>query len=341
MRWLIYGDRMTRRRLVREYGTVSVIVAFVSVTITYVGLAGFRPDDGATLDSRQYLAMANGHEVIKPFRYRLIVPALARVLPGGSSLHGMEIRFGLVDIAALFVAGVALYALLRTWRASGPLALIGVTLFFLSHAVLRFGGIPLVDSAALAALIVAMLAAERGWGIAFLAIVAVGMFVKETTALALIYPLVMANPRRERLRLVALAVPGVVAYATYRLLIAPASAGYGYSPSVWMTNLEHLVTPGGYAVAAWRGLLLGLGPMWLLVVVGLRRNDGLVARRYGWFLLAAALIPALLSTDYERVVFLAFPVALGLGLPTAQRWVGYLPTGQGQPGRLHGSVPST
>lgn len=303
---------LAQPRLV-EFATISGLILATAGSVTYVGLAGFNPDDPGIHDNREYAALYEGHgaDVMKPFHWRVVVPALARLLPGG-----FEVSFGIVNIVALAVAGVSLYYLLRHWRASQNLSLIGVALYFLSHTVLRFGGIPLVESGAQAILILAMLAAEKRQRFAFAALVILGMFVKETTSIVLLYPLLMSKPLRDRLTLSALALPGIAAYAIVRLVIDPVNIGFEYSATAWITNIGRLIIPvdPGY----WLGIVLSFGFLWVFVAIGVRRG-GLVPRRYAWFIVACFAAPVILTTDYERVIFLSFPVALAFALPPLER----------------------
>jgi hypothetical protein len=269
------------------------------------------------------MAFGYGKWTEKPFRYRIVMPWLVAHVPGAvvpdHSYWPLVIRWVIVAGVALTIAGVALYTLLRTWGASEAAALVGVCAWYLSHPVLMFAGIPLIESAAFAVLIVAMLAAERGWWPVFAATVAVGMFVKETTVLALVYPLVMARPWGKRLTMAALAVPGVAAYAVYRLVIDPFDKGYTYTATAWIGNIRTLLTPGEASLIGWRDILFSLGVLWVPLAVGLWRGNGLVPRRYAWFVGVTAFMPFVLTTDKERIIFLAFPVALGFGLPTMTR----------------------
>jgi hypothetical protein len=119
------------------------------------------------------------------------------------------------------------------------------------------------------------------------------------------------------LGLSACAVPGVVAYAVYRIL-EPAP-GYTYSAAQVAHSLTSLLSADG--LDRWRTIVLAFGPWWLLLAVALRRREGLVPNGYAWLVVGCFAIAAALRTDYERVLFLAFPVVLGLSLPTLARWL--------------------
>jgi xanthosine utilization system XapX-like protein len=299
---------------------VALLCFSAAAVATYVGMAGFRADDGATLDNRQYTAMALGHSrlVPQPFHYRIVVPGVVRLLPSLSHdpVRAAQLGFAAADLVALTVAGVALHLLLRTWRATPMLALVGVLGFYLSHTVLRFGTVPLIESSAYAVVILVMLAAERRLHVALVVLVLVGMFVKETTAIALLYPLVMSGALSQRLRLAACALPGVLAYVAYRV-VEPVSSGYTYGVTDWAHNLSSLLSV--HSASTWRTIILAFGPWWILMAIGLYRRTGLVPNRYAWLVLACAVAPLVLTTDYERVLFLGFPVVLGLSLPTLAR----------------------
>lgn len=324
----------------REGAAVALLCVGASVVVTYVGMAGFQVDDGATLDTHQYAALVQGHSdlVPAPFHYRVLVPGVVRLLPALSDdpLRAAHLGLAAADVAALAVAGLALHLLLRTWRAPALLALVGVLSFYLSHAVLRFGTIPLIESSAYAVVIAVMLAAERRLHLALVVLVLVGMFVKETTAIALVYPLVMSAPLAQRLRLSACAVPGVLAYAVFRVLHR-AGSGYSYGATDWLHNLADLLSV--HDPHDWRTIVLAFGPWWVLLAVALRRREGLVPNRYAWLVVACFLAALVLSTDYERVLFLAFPVVLGLSLPTLARWLSAASVDVAEPAEVPGTTP--
>lgn len=302
----------------QELASIIGLCLFAAGTIAYVGLAGFNPDDPGINDNREYYAMwaDGGSEVQKPFHWRVIVPFLAQLIPAG-----FEVSFGVINIAAMTVAGVALYYLLKGWGAESRASLIGVALFYLSHTVLRFGGIPLVESPALAIMFTAMLAAERCKWLMFLLVVTVGMFVKETTAIMLMYPWLMAGSNVSRLRWSAFALPGIAAYAVFRFVVAPVEVGYGYSLTAWFENLVALFVPNMESLGDWRAIVLSLGIVWVFLFMGLR-SGGLVPRRYALFIAACFLSALALSTDFERVIFLSFPIALAFALPALERALG-------------------
>jgi hypothetical protein len=164
-----------------------------------------------------------------------------------------------------------------------------------------------------AVLILAMLAIERDWWFAVIVIFLVGMFIKETTILAAFYPLLTSRPLRDRLRLCACAVPGIVAYGAIRLVIDPVDYRFSYGATDWLHNLAHLASPSG--VGDWRSIVLSLGPLWVLLPFALRRDWGGLPRRYIWFVLLCVAFAVALSAGYERMLFLSFPVAAGLTLP--------------------------
>lgn len=304
-------------QMARAHWVVLAICLSSAVVVTYVGMAGFDPADDATLDSKTYTQMTTGHgDVGKPMRYRVLVPLLARLVPVGNvaTRAGIESRYAAVDIVALTLAGWLLWLILRTWKVSPVLALVGVLCFYGSHPVARFGGIPLVEAGALAVLFACYLAVERRQHLAFMLMFAVGMFVKETTLLAAALPFLHQEAWRLRLRLAAFALPGLVLYAVVRLVIDPTTSGVGYSALAWLHNLQTLVIPQGEFAPRWREIVLSLGVIWVFMLLGLRRPVAIPLRYAGMtgisFLLALAL-----TTDYERIIFLSFPFALGFALP--------------------------
>lgn len=292
------------------------LFAFISASTAYVAVSQFDLYDtatgGTTGDSAIYASMARGtalDEIPKPYRYRIIVPFLARLLPHASDTQ-VQVAYGLINIVALTLTGWFLFLLLRDRRFGVLPSLLGASLFYFSWVVMRFSGAVLVDAAGYAALALAVYAAAaKRDALLFLAFT-VGMFVKETTALAVLVVLLLGNPRSVTLRQLALCAPGIVAYLILRLFLLPTDTGYNYTAGRAFDAVLALLTPSGVASAAMQ-LALTFGPLWVLAYVGWRRGlTDTLPRRLAAVVPVCLVVPFIIGSNTGRIWFLAFPVVI-------------------------------
>ena len=318
-----------RARAVRLL-TLCAVCLSASVSITFFGIAKYDLSDPATTDVHQYIAIYNGEDlgdIAKPFRYRFVVPEIARIVPSppsalawDSAITGDQIvkfKFGIVNIIALIVAGSALFSLLRFFLFDEAASLVGVLLFYLSFWVVLYGGIPLVDAGAYGALALGCLAAARRWRITLAATLLIGMFVKETTILVPVFALLLPAPRIVKLRQLALCAPGVIAYVIVRLVALPTSAGKSYSVDRTVRAVPDLFEP-----RAIFELIVAFGPLWILAAVGwwqARRGQSTVPGSLIWFVPAVGALTLANATSFGRTSFLSFPVVIAYALVGLRR----------------------
>jgi hypothetical protein len=305
--------------------TLAALCLSASISIAYFGIAKYDLSDPATADVDFYIAIHNGEsleEIVKPFRYRIVIPELARIVPSppaalteGSDITSEKItkfKFGVVNIVALVVAGLALVSLLRFFQFDSWTSLVGVLLFYLSFWVVLYGGIPLVEAGAYAALAVGCLAAARRWNITLAVTVLVGMFVKETTILVPVFALALRAPWRLKLYQVGLCLPGVIAYGVVRLVWLPTAAGYGYSVGGTIGAIPDLLRPRPLLE-----VIVTFGPLWVLAAAGwweARRGRATVPGSLVWFIAAVVVMTLANASSFGRSLFLAFPAMLPFAL---------------------------
>jgi hypothetical protein len=321
------GTRRDRRpaAVLRHHGVLLLVLALAAAPIAYVGYREFDIDDPATGgdagDSAAYARMALTGDldgVPKPFRYRVVVPFLARgwmLAFGRPEVYDLRVAFAVLDLLGLAVAAWAVLLLLRRLGFSALEGFTGALLFLGSWPVLRFGGAVLVDAwshAVLAGAAWAIVARRNG---ALLLIATAGMFVRETTVFAALLVLAVPAPWSVRVRQLACFVPGAVGYLLLRFVVAPTDVGYRY-------NLERF----GRQVAdvlGWSGLPYTLrelalvfgaaGPLLVLGVIRNRRTRELPGSLV-WLVPVALVIPFLIASNLARIWFLAFPAVIPLAL---------------------------
>ncbi len=314
-----------------------LLFAHVSAWIVFAAMARFDMNDKAAPDNLHYVRMYQGAqitEIEKPFRYRVGVPYLARLVPKlpESIASKFDIdanklilyRFGVVNLIGLTLAAFFLYRFLDLRDFYGYEPLLGVFLFLTSFFVSVWGGVPLVDtwSYLFLALCCWCLAAESAVGL-FLAVL-VGMFFKETTFLAL--PLsFMIVPRTDRRWInAAICLVAAIPYLIFRFVLFPTSQGYNYSVGDMMHAFARLFIPSGFyltmameAIFAF-GFLLVLGIMGFLYARREKRADLL---RLCWLIPITFVVPVLIDANLGRIWFLSFPAVIPLSLLALRAYV--------------------
>jgi hypothetical protein len=284
-------------------------------------------------DAAQYVRMYQGvplDQVPKPFRYRVLVPMLARLVPSppAALTHRVydvtpekvvKLKFAVVDLLALGGAGLCVFLLCEAVGYGALASLLGSLLYLTLQAVVNMGGAPLTDAASFFFLVAAVLCALRGWSVGLLLCMLLGMFARETTSYVLVPILFLRAPWSARLRQALLCLPGIAAYLALRLVIAPTRMGWNYSPADTLENVRlTLATPSRLI---WIGAdgALAFGFVWILALAGWIA----LVRRRAWddprFRLSAlvpvaVLVPILLYANIGRLFTLAFPAMIPLAL---------------------------
>jgi hypothetical protein len=284
-------------------------------------------------DAAQYVRMFQGvplEQIPKPFRYRLLTPTLARLVPSPpaaltrnvydvSPEKIVKFKFAVVDLLALGGAGLFVFLLCEAVGYGGLASLVGSFLYLTLQAVVNMGGAPLTDALSFFFMAAATVCVLRGWSLGLLVSVLLGMFARETTAYVLVPIVFLHAPWRARLTNVLLCVPGIAAYLVFRMVIAPTRSGWNYSVTDMIDNLRlTLTTPSRLTwVLADGGLAFGV--LWVLALAG----GVALARRRAWtdprFRLAALVpvavtVPILLYANIGRLFTLAFPAVIPLAL---------------------------
>jgi len=291
---------------------------------------------GGTLSSgdvAEYAAIYRGADLesrIKPYRYRFVVPVLARYVPlppqvlldyfDLSEDKAMGYRFALINAIGLFVATLGLAFLMAKMHFLIAEQLLGSFLFLTSLVTVVYGTVALVDGASFGVLALGVAAAVWKKWPALGLILLVGMFVKETSVLIAVSAILVQETRRDRCIATLACVPGLAAYAVVRFLILPTSTGFNYSPSAALYTLTHQFTSVSNLVFIGYNLLFAFGAMLVLAPIG-----WVITRRVGnrpqlmnlsWMAGAAIVLPFLIQTSFDRVWFLAFPVVIPLTVVT-------------------------
>lgn len=321
---------MTTRALV----SVVLLCLFIAAALSYPAITrGDIYDNaigGRVGDAAQYIRMYQGtplDEVARPYRYRIVTPMLARLMPflPGSIAHYFQVspekiiafKFGLVNLAGLAVTGVALYAFVRRLGFSALEGVVGALLFYTAFPVVVYGASPLVDAWAYAFLALGFLCIVTRAVWPLVIVFLLGMLTKETTLLLLLGIFFLVPAAAGRWRLLAACVPGLLVFLGLRWLL-PGGYGYDTGLATLVTSLTALLTPTLRHLLIVADLVLAFGFVWWLAWQGWRRPGPLP--RPGWQHLAwlvPVTIVAQLAIDFNyfgRVVFFTFPAIIPLAL---------------------------
>lgn len=319
------------RAALARRAALGLLLFSVAVSISYFHVARYDLYDPATGgrhgDVAQYVRLAQGvplEEIPKPYRYRILVPWLASLVPvPGALLDGIyevspeklvSLRFGVVNSVALAAAAGCLFALLGLWGFAPSERLIGSLLFLTAFYVVNWATTPMVDAAAYAFLTAALWCALTQRGPALCAVVCVGMFAKETLVLSVPLVLLLVRERAQAWRLCAWCAPGMLAYAIFRLQL-PTELGYRYDPATLLAHFRRLGSP---ARLAWLAidLVQVYGALWILAALGWRalRQPAHPLARGVWILPIVFALPLVLGTNFGRIWFLSFPVVIPMAL---------------------------
>jgi len=247
-----------------------------------------------SVDSRMYQAIYNGEydKVILGQRYRVLVPLLARLLPGSFFDAARVISY--ISLAAFYAAMMWLsMALGQSLRVS----FLGILLTYSSvvHQY-NYRNPYLTDcfSLGIGALLLVALVARRP--ITFAVALALGVLGRETNMLFAPMAFMLGIPAGLVSSLAALS-----AYVGPRLVIPRGSEG----AIAYVIRLAILVNRSRSVVTFLKQMIVSWGSMWLIMLFGLRYvKDSKLKRQLKWFtlyLLAVCVATGLWATDVIRM----------------------------------------
>lgn len=313
---------------------VAMLCLTASISVVYFPITKFdihdRATGGETGDVAQYIKMYQGvplDDIPKPYRYRVLTPYLARLVPwlpeSVSQFYEIDaekivkFKFGMINMLGLAATGFLLFLLCGSLHFSTAESLLACYMFFTSFFVVNYGGVPLVDALAYLFLVLGILSALRKWHSLLFISVGLGMFQKETCVLILISVILLSNPIRLKLKQICLCLPGIIAYLTFRLIALPTTAGYQYSFSSAVNGILDALTPDKSWIYTAIDGGLSFGAMWLLALHGFflikhEKDNPLV--RLSILIPVVMIIPFLIGSNIGRIWFLAFPVVIPLSV---------------------------
>ena len=322
----------------RSLNKVLLFLLFLSISfgIVYTPITKVDLQDGALGDANLYIAIYEGqslNEIPKPFRYRLLVPYLARLVPmppafltAGFEIDSIKLtkfKFGIVNAVGLALTAWGLFFFCGRLGFSRSLSIIGSFLFLTSFYILNYAGLPYVDALAYFFLTSCLYAILSDRNYLLLCLFAIGIFAKETIVLALIYIVFREENWLQKIKKIAMCLPGVLAYLSVRLIVLPTSMGFNYTSGRFLEVLAGYRSCFAPWVFAAINLAFVFGLMWVLSLKGLQ----IARQRKNWEILAllpilpvALLTPFIIGSDLGRIWFLGFPVIIPLSLLGIQHY---------------------
>jgi hypothetical protein len=264
-------------------------------------------------DAVSYEEMARGISVDTPFTYRIIIPWIVSLFP--TSIH--QWVFLAITLISLVLSTILLFEYIQLKGARIEVAYLGVIVFMGSNVfqyhLLNFG---LVDSAFLCLVITFLYLLELGKSQWTIPIIFIGFFVKESflflVPVLIVNELLKHDLRNTGLAILTGAILGVVtiirqtAYSIAEIIENIEYNGINLSSSVPTIIIGILVAITLRALWAYGIILFSA----LLGFFLSSKRDKIILI----LLLCAFAVMAMLATDWNRMMFLPFPLIVFMGL---------------------------
>ncbi len=285
---------------------VALVVAMLFIGFNVATVPRINPDPTIGGDASQYIAMTHGdlESVPSPFRFRVLVPFLASLMPFSAGHALMAITY--LSLCTLFVTLAMLtYELTHDLAASLASVLIVISSRWLLY---NFQNPYLTDSFTLAAIAIALGALLLRWRMVFLTVVVLGTLARET-ALPFSFAWEVTGQKRMTAAVVAVAL---IAWAVPRMVV---DADVPVWEFLWVAVRRYgaVANPADFvqqAVFAW-GYLAAFAALGFVLLPGTERPALLAAFAV---LLLTAVASSLVAVDFGRMFEVLAPVfALAIG----------------------------
>lgn len=293
------GSRLMRWARLRTTGVAAAVgLLFIATNVALI--RRINPDPAIGGDASQYLALTRGDldAVVTPFRFRVLVPFLASLLPVSPGHAFMVITYG--SLLVLFVVLV-----LTAYRLCGDLlaSLVATLVVFASRWFLyNFENPYLTDAFGLAATGVALAALIGSSTTLFVSSLVTGILARET-----LLPLSLAWTVTRRWRAAVLIVlVALLAYLAPRILVPQDVSLLEYFRTAISEHgpIAHPADFGAQVVFSWGYIAVLAAPGFLLIP---RPHRSRVAFAAG-LLACAALVSCLVAIDFGRMFEALGPV---------------------------------
>jgi hypothetical protein len=307
---------------------VAAFAAAVLYGSTYQQFRFFTLDEpGGAADALHYVQMARGERPVEADlrHYRWLTPAAARVVKPlavaivDTEIPAIQLAFYIVNFTFSLIAMLALFQLLQALHFSLPISLLGICVYGASRVTVLVTATPLVDAVYFCAIsIITWLTLARR-PVALALLMPVLVLTKITILPFLALPL-LTELRWNRVIWAGLAASAVTFAAVRELVNVYYLGGQNLSETAGI--IEHVVGIGQTLARAftWSGLhdvQSAFSLLWLFSIGGAWINARHHYHDVPPFLVAMLPIAALLavlSGNFGRMLFAAFPVVIALAL---------------------------
>lgn len=157
---------------------------------------------------------------------------------------------------------------------------------------------------------------KRSNGLLFV-VFSIGMFAKETTVLVFLASGLINDSWKSKIVSCLVCLPGLLAYAGFRLLLLPTDFGATYGFSTAFDGVLSILIPS----ERWLWIFIdggsAFGVLWLFGLHGwclVRSNKSNPFYQFSFLVPLILLTPFMLATNVGRIWFLAFPFVIPLSL---------------------------
>ena len=311
---------------------VILFFIYLSATFgyTYAHVSNFDVNDPATGgndgDVAQYIRMHEGaslESVPKPFRYRILTPYLARLVPflpepllefyGVDPIKIVKFKFAVINSTGLALTAVLLFYWCTLLGFSIHESIISGFIFLTCFMVENYGSLPLVDAISYFFLMSCLILVFTKKYYSLFIFFIFGMLAKETTLLV-IFAIFLFNikPKEKFLSLIA-CTPGLAIYIIFRLYLFPTEYGYNYSIDTALKTLLGIFKPNKYWLFMAIDFFETYGFFWILAVYGFiksKSEQNLLFYRLSLLIPVIFIVPFLIRSNYGRVWFYTFPIII-------------------------------
>ena len=273
-----------------EYLWIILIIVTITFTMSKYAWSIINGDFGAyipTGDSKEYLNITNGQSVDAPWKYRILTPLIIRFIPLNHILAYYSFNLCITIITAFIF-----YLYLKKLAFDKTLSLLGTVLFLVSHVVLYYYFLPLVDPLNELLIIIGFYLAKIDKADLIPVIIFIGMFNHET--IFILVPIYVIFSKNNLSAILFSVILGIL-YILFRFALG-FDLGNSLLIDVLLKNgIGTLIFIFQTFLCVWLGLFNIFLHPWL-------------KRASTYLLFDVLLIP--FDTNSARVVFLMFPVLI-------------------------------
>lgn len=271
-------------------------------------------------DVSKYLALYDGKDVSGHWRWRILVPFLARIIPDFSpkffsperifsNFWVAKFKFGIVNLFFLSGVGIVLFYYLVGFGFSMWGSLVGVFLFYTARPVIQYCGLPMADSAAYFFTLLCFLALQRKSVFFLFVSFILGTLVKEAVFLSFPALLALEGDKRFKLKSALLMVAVFMAYFLVRFYIWPDYEENKFNLPLILSFKYHIQSLSRFNYLM--DLISSFSGVWILAGIGFfLSSTPKLLKRWSWLILLMLVI----AGSVGRIIFLAFPVVIPLAV---------------------------